>query len=205
MLSHDQLNPYDYLKCVTLFEFAVKRRGIGGHFWGRDLPMIFSTTLMKMVYVAAILPSIGVAPLLDIRCGNPRARGTFNCAIERPIVNQPKATYPVVFAAGDRVIVAATGCVQTGGSGLTWKRYVNPSGPNSDRLYHGLIQLPGTGLVRIATVNGEQQTVGSAGSLVLGYEDDDYSDNGYTGHDNGTQDQCKGVGAARVTVTITRR
>jgi hypothetical protein len=29
-------------------------------------------------------------------------------------------------------------------------------------------------------------------SLHLGYEDDNYTDNGYLGHDDGTEDRCKG-------------
>ena len=37
----------------------------------------------------------------------------------------------------------------------------------------------------------------------LGYVDDDYSDNGYWGHDDGTQDQCKYEGDASVYISIT--
>jgi hypothetical protein len=63
--------------------------------------------------------------------------------IDRPIVNQPEAAYPeIVFRQGDRVTVRAGGCVQTGGTGETWKHYVNPQGPNADRLYRGLIHIP---------------------------------------------------------------
>jgi hypothetical protein len=104
------------------------------------------------------------------------------------------------------------------GKGLTWKRYVDPSGPNSDHLYHGLITIPtATGtLVRINTVTGKVITVPSgAGApdmvLHLGYEDDAYSDNGYYSHDNGTTDQCIQTrpnidgGPAHVTITIVRR
>jgi hypothetical protein len=43
---------------------------------------------------------------------------------------------------------------------------------------------------------------GQGGSLVLGYQDDGYSDNGYWGHDNGTGDQCKNVGNAWVHLVI---
>ena len=38
--------------------------------------------------------------------------------------------------------------------------------------------------------------------LRLGYEDDGYGDNGYYSHDDGTQDQCKNVGNASVSLTI---
>jgi hypothetical protein len=39
-------------------------------------------------------------------------------------------------------------------------------------------------------------------TLVLGYEDDDYSDNGYWGHDNGTQNQCKYEGPAWASIHV---
>jgi hypothetical protein len=43
-------------------------------------------------------------------------------------------------------------------------------------------------------------------TFFLGYSDDDYSDNGYANRndDNGTQDQCKGLGNAFVVVKIKR-
>jgi hypothetical protein len=62
-------------------------------------------------------------------------------------------------------------------------------------------------LSRIADLIGKplivQSTPEAAKSfLQLGYEDDNYSDNGYYGHDDGTNDQCKGVGDAYVVITI---
>ena len=91
--------------------------------------------------------------------------------------------------------------------------YVNPIGPNSDSFYHGLIMLPGQGgLVRIQdfinnnggafTIPVNVNTYTRDLALHLGYEDDGYRDNGYYAHDNGTQDQCKGVGPAEVWITI---
>jgi hypothetical protein len=120
---------------------------------------------------------------------------------------------------GDELRVGACGCVQTGGTGMTWKRYVNPGGPNSDKLYHGLIWVPKaaelklptspilTGFVRIedlmaAQNRGFRLRIDIDSYLILGYEDDDYSDNGYWGHDDGTGGQCKDVGGATVTITI---
>jgi hypothetical protein len=138
-------------------------------------------------------------------CTDITVKGTCSCTINKPIVTQPTVGYQqIAFAPGDHVMVNASGCVQTGGKGLTWKLYVNPSGPNSDRLYYGQIQLPGADLVRISTVIGQNLTVNQAGSLILGYVDDNYSDNGYTNPDNGTQNQCQGVGPATVTITISR-
>jgi hypothetical protein len=152
----------------------------------------------------------------------PSHRGENYCTIEQPNVTQHETAYPsVLFAPGDIVEVSADGCVQTGGSGNTWKRYVNPSGPNSDRLYHGLIRIStGTkdsALVRLNTVMEKQLTVTGTGvpisqlMLNLGYEDDGYSDNGYSAHDNGTEEQCKtdptksiDGGPAHVTITIYR-
>jgi hypothetical protein len=117
----------------------------------------------------------------------------------------------VVFAPGDTVVVGARGCVQTGGVGDTWKRYVDPV---PDNLYHGLVRIPtatpGTGLVRIKDFKDQNLTVTGAGAaqsalvLHLGYEDDDYSDNGYYSHDDGTDDQCKNIGPAQVTIVIYR-
>jgi hypothetical protein len=138
--------------------------------------------------------------------------------IDEPEVTERITEYPQIrFKPGDKVAISAGGCVQTGGHGKTWKRYFNPQGPNSNRLYHGLIWIPGVigaanfrtqpDPLRIMDVN-QSFTVPSGKNidtyLRLGYEDDDYSDNGYWGHDDGTGDQCKGVGNAFVTVTIVR-
>ena len=129
-----------------------------------------------------------------------------DCTITEPIVNVPQHGYGLFFRPGDHVQVFAGGCVQTGGKGKTWKRYVDPASNND--LYHGLITIPGaTGtLDRLVNVVGRQYTVfGSGGNLILGYEDDAYSDNGYysRGNDNGTGDQCLGIGNATVRIFIT--
>jgi hypothetical protein len=134
------------------------------------------------------------------------------CRIDEPNVTRRLSTYPqVTLRPGDRVTVRAGGCVQTGGHGRTWKRYVNPSGPNSDRLYHGMIWIPGahSDLVRIGGAIGRPIVVPAAvdphnAVLRLGYEDDHYGDNGYWGHDDGTENQCRGVGNAFVELRITR-
>ena len=161
-------------------------------------------------------------PLMDPRCSSRTAIGTWICTINEPNVTQAETAYPaVVFAPGDILEVNANGCVQTGGHGATWKRYVNPGGDNSDRLYHGLIRIPtgtpGNGLVRIQSIVSNPFVVTGTGVpesqlfLDLGYEDDNYSDNGYTDHDNGTDNQCltdptKSFDGtpAHITVTISR-
>jgi hypothetical protein len=118
---------------------------------------------------------------------------------------------------GDLVTVDADGCVQTGGSGSTWKRYVDPQGDNADRLYHGLlgvlnaIEPDGTTMpnpIRIQNVRLQPFWIPVAQPLRLGYEDDNYGDNGYWGHDDGNPEQCNLNGAhgfggnAFLTVTI---
>jgi hypothetical protein len=136
-------------------------------------------------------------------CRDRTAMGLISCTIMQPDVTQHETVYPnIAFAPGDVVWVQADGCVQTGGVGATWKRYVNPWGDHPDQKYHGLIRIPtaepvGSGLVPIQSVIGRLQTVAGAGVdvsqlvLHLGYEDDDYSDNGYSNHDDGDDDQCK--------------
>jgi hypothetical protein len=148
-----------------------------------------------------------------------------------PIVNRKDAIYdghntapPVQFKAGDQVTVDVGGCVQTGGVGKTWKRYVKPSGPESDRLYTGMMLIPGQtdpqpfrDLVMgqkdpshpdewsfsfiVSNTITDQQSY-----LHLGYADDHYDDNNLdmNKHDNGTEDQCKNVGPAFVIITIVR-
>lgn len=124
------------------------------------------------------------------------------CTIHQPVVDQRAQNgfwySNVVFQAGDLVTITAGGCVQTGGHFKTWKRYVNPSGPNSDHLYFGTIGIPGVtppGFpVRIQKVQQYHIPAGVVAPnnvLVLGYKDDGYGDNGYYSHDDGTENQCK--------------
>jgi hypothetical protein len=121
---------------------------------------------------------------------------------------------------GDALLFHACGCVQSGGKGQTWKRYVDPSGPDSDRLYHGGVFLENAaqlglptsptskGLVRFSDLlawqaGGKRVKVMQDSTLSLGYEDSDYSDNGYSNHDDGTDGQCRQLGSAAVQVVIT--
>ena len=138
-----------------------------------------------------------------------------NGKIDQFFISEPTVTsaggkfYPqILMRGGDTILVSAGGCVQTGGSGSTWKRYVDPSGPNSDRLYHGLVGLPFLNHMRLLDfLNSYRGTYvappgGYTWQFFLGYEDDGYGDNGYYSHDNGTESQCLGVGSAWVTVTL---
>jgi hypothetical protein len=142
--------------------------------------------------------------------------------IRLPVVNVPAQVYrEVSLKGGDTVNFVACGCVQTGGVGKTWKRYVDPLGPNSDRLYRGVAKLlidgempPNRleGLKNWPTLQGLMRNKialsvpqGHSAVLALGYLDDNYGDNGYSGHDDGTDNQCKGTGGAAVEVTVTHR
>lgn len=127
--------------------------------------------------------------------------------IKQPDVRKAHQDYPMItFKKYDEVVITGGGCVQTGGKGRTWKRYIDPTGPNSDRLYHGRIWIPGAtaGLVRISSIVKKQSqyqvvnmfpdhSASEAPSpyfLRLGYEDEKYTDNGYEKHDDGTDKQC---------------
>jgi hypothetical protein len=129
------------------------------------------------------------------------------CLVNDPNVSSPLATYQNInFYPGDKFVITAGGCVQTGGGGLTWKRYVDPSSDNGE--YHGLISVAGvpgldspTRLLYVAN-QGRQFTASRVADLALGYEDDDYSDNGYWSHDAGSGGQCANVGDAWVRITF---
>src|SRR5260221_9506861 len=158
----------------------------------------------KLLFLVGVVPCVSVCKERISFIPNGQ---TLNWHIDEPFVQQSITEYPTVrFEPGDRVTISAGGGVQTGGAGKkTWKLYVSPRGPKSDRLYHGRIEIPGaTGhLVRIQSVLGQELTVQPGLDpgqyfLRLGYEDDSYADNGYWGHDDGTDDQCKGVGPAWV-------
>jgi hypothetical protein len=162
-----------------------------------------------IVAAIAIASASWIAPLSadqTIQCV-PNGTTQTTCTIREPNVRQKVTPYPeVTLQTGDRVTVSAGGCVQTGGAGATWKRYVNPSGPNADHLYFGTISIPGatSGLVRISQVVGQTLTVGAGTdhTLQLGYVDDDYGDNGFDSHDDGTENQCKNSVNAFVTLVI---
>lgn len=147
----------------------------------------------------------------------------FIYTIYSPHVHTPQTNFKTIrFQTGDRVTVQGSGCVQTGGVGATWKRYVDPFAPDALSLYHGLVGMPyltrtfrdsGTvpGLVRIQKLIGRVYVVPAIKDdspepyyLRLGYEDTNYEDNGYYRHDNGTGGQCWRTTGAKVVITVTR-
>ena len=134
--------------------------------------------------------------------------------ITQPTVNAKQTDYPqITFSSGETVTVTASGCVQTGGHGETWKRYVDPAGSDSGTLYHGQLWIPGamTGLQffqprqpAVYTIPAGAPLPSNQNHLILGYTDNNYPDNGYASRnsDNGNFNQCWGLGDAAVTIDI---
>jgi hypothetical protein len=130
--------------------------------------------------------------------------------IKRPDVTRSELPFPyILLNAYDTLLITAGGCVQTGGQGLTWKRYLKPQGPGSDRLYYALVNVTGftSNWERLSDyVNHRLPMPQNVRRSVfrLGYRDDDLSDNGYYKKDNGINGQCLGQPDAWVTITIWR-
>lgn len=158
---------------------------------------VLSGTMM----VSALLVCAGMAQ--DGKVTHTVSGNTETWRIDEPNVKKKIIEFPEIrFLPGDQVRVGGGGCAQTGGNGKTWKRYVDPLGPNSDRLYHGMVLIPGaigelpaddlSRFARILIVKGHTYTVQGIteprkAHLYLGYEDDGYDDNGYWGQDEGTR------------------
>ena len=164
-------------------------------------------TFAVALSAAALLAASGTAasaagPSPSLVEGCSFAGSTRICTVNEPVVNEPTSIYNIQLNAGDRVRIDAGGCVQTGGSGKTWKRYVDPQSSNG--LYHGTMFVPGVtnGLTELLSLVGNTYTLTEGGSLFLGYEDDNYTDNGYYLHDDGTNNQCKDIDNAYVRLTI---
>lgn len=160
--------------------------------------------------------SDGHPDVVDIvSCYMPNAN-TQVWSIDKPNVSKSEVSYPeIVFKKGDAIGIAAGGGVQTGGHGLTWKRYVTPikawvSGSESheDDQYFGTISIPGvipSQKLSSAIKNGPFTVAsdpGPDGFLRLGYADDHYEDNGYWGHDAGWYEQCWKMENAWVVIII---
>jgi hypothetical protein len=163
-----------------------------------------STLAAALALSVAALGAFASTASASFQLGCDAARAPMHCFVIEPNVRQKATTYPQIqFEAGNRVFIEAGGCVQTGGHGKTWKRYVDPAS-DSD-LYHGLIGLPGYVDRRLQGLVGTQVFVAEAGPLVLGYEDNNFGDNGYYARnsDNGTGNQCLGLGNAWVRLSIT--
>ena len=129
--------------------------------------------------------------------------------IESPDIRKSDTVYPQIPLRPEDVLsVTAGGCAQTGGHGSTWRLYVDHPG---DSLHHGTIKIPGQDtFTRLKDIRpGDAFTVpidwkGDM-QLHLGYEDTDYSRNGYWGRDPGPNGECRKQPNAWVQITIKRR
>jgi hypothetical protein len=112
---------------------------------------------------------------------------------DEPAVDQQTTNTGYTFPAGSHVRIQADGCEQTGGSGETWKRYVNPDPSNGNTEFHGRVGIysstggPTTlGNTRILSIDqSAYHRVTTPSYLQVGFEDDDYTDNNYDSHDDG--------------------
>ena len=131
--------------------------------------------------------------------------------IDYPSVDRPLTDYPAItFNAGDVVILKASGCAQRGGWGQSWELYVNGQDDDGklDGMHYGTIQIRGvTGDSHAQSLKhwiGPPFIVPVGGHLALGYNDDNYDDNGYWGFDGGSNNQCPGQTKAGLDIIIDR-
>jgi hypothetical protein len=142
---------------------------------------------------------------------------TLTFVIDQPRVDVPLTEFrSIKFKPGDVVTLAANGCVQTGGSGRTWKSYTNPTGSDAETYYSGTAWIDGVmggpnekiaGLLNVAwkVPVPKDPKLAQEYFLQLGYLDTqgDYLDNGYWNHDDGNDDQCLNKGPAWIEVKVT--
>jgi len=175
------------------------------------VPPLGATTCAKNVRQPHFEENIEHPDWFDhMSCYAPRAN-TEVWAIRHPDVTRPDAAYPsITFRRGDLVSIAAGGCVQTGGLGLTWKRYVRPMARDrsNDDMYFGSVSIPGVlsssplqDVVRQAPI-AVTIDPGPGAMLHLQYNDDNYHDNGYWGADDGWWEQCRYMEPAWAVVVI---
>jgi hypothetical protein len=170
-----------------------------------------ATSCSGNIPAAKKITSNGYPDEVDVMgCFMPRAN-TEVWTIVKPDVTHAEVSYPdVLFRKGDLVSIAAGGGVQVGGSGLTWKRYVNPTSRSRglDDQYYGSISIPGV-LTQQKLASAIQNSPfkvdtdpGANGYLHLQYNDDNYSDNGYWKPDVGWYEQCREMHFAWVVIII---
>ena len=163
----------------------------------RPLTKLSALVLVTLTVLAAALagPFMSNAEASTTSCSDGSSSLTI-CMITEPDVTNAVIFYPQIqLHAGQRVSVRAGGCYQTGGSGKTWKRFVDPLSHNPDE-YKGLLYIPGTaGPMFLSDALTATFTVQRDTPVAIGVNDDNgYSDNGYWGRagDDGTENQCVG-------------
>jgi hypothetical protein len=170
----------------------------------RPLTKLSALMLATLVLLAAAFagPFMSNASASSASC---QGQAPKVCTVIEPVVTEFLTPYPQVqLLAGQEITFDAGGCTQTGGHGKTWKRFLDPIS-DSPSLYTGMVSVPGTvGPTAIKNIRNAFFTVGRNTPLYVGIKDDNYSDNGYWGRpgDDGTQNQCKGLGNAWVRLTI---
>jgi hypothetical protein len=161
--------------------------------------------LFSILSLALLHSTSALAEQFDIVTKLKNTQSSTVWRIDKPNVKRSLTEYrQIQFKTGDQVTIEAGGCVQTGGHGKTWKRYLDPLGSNADEQYSAMINIPGVtnGRRRLQMWVNRPFVVTQPATLELGYQDDNYSDNGYWGHDDGTGDQCRNIGPAWVVITI---
>src|SRR5690349_13494748 len=153
--------------------------------------------LARLAAVAALaLVALAARPAASQAC--PSLAFDQMC-IDQPPVRTATTDTGITIPKGSWVQITADGCVQTGGSGATWKRYVDPDPPGGSNNHFGSIGIlslsgapnfipAGTRFSDISPILRFRVITDS--KVKLGYQDDGYGDNGYNDHDNGTNNQC---------------
>jgi hypothetical protein len=153
---------------------------------------------MRIAAVSLFMTVVLLAALPSVSSANCPAPGANQRCLDQPPVNAASTNEPGFgFPAGSTVRFQADGCEQTGGSGATWKRYVNPDPPNGVNQYHGKVGIVSSvggpvtlALTRLLDIQNASFRPTTASFLQVGFEDDGYGDNSYSSHDNGTNNQC---------------
>lgn len=139
-----------------------------------------------------------------------------HCIVQYPEVRQQMTLYPEIpIGQGDLLDVQAQGCAQRGGHGKTWANYPTPVGENSDKWYAGVLWIravtpTSTDLFPqhrfLPNLQITELTIppNSKAEIRIGYQDNDYSDNGYYAPDPGIDNQCLNTTEADVTFDIIR-
>src|ERR1700744_3012700 len=92
--------------------------------------------------LSTLLAAQGVAAQEKVTSVTSNNGNTITWSILEPNVKEGSEAFSQIrFQKNDEILVTAGGCVQTGGSGKTWKRYVNPSGDNTAYYYFAKMQI----------------------------------------------------------------
>lgn len=160
-----------------------------------------------------------VTPPYKVTCTQrPSIRGheVDHCIVQYPEVRQQMTLYPEIpIGQGDLLDVQAQGCAQRGGHGKTWANYTNPVGNNSNKWYAGVLWIRTVTPTStdffpqhrfLPNLVATELTIppNAKAEIRIGYQDNNYSDNGYYSPDPGIDNQCLNITEADVTFDIIR-